>query len=65
MNERIKELLHESIDNCDGTMTDRTYSLKSSELEKFAQLIIRDCAEWCGHDPSGVAAMLKHYGVKE
>ena len=34
-------------------------------LEKFAELIIRRCAEYCGHDPSGVAAMLEDFGLKE
>ena len=43
MNERIKELFHESIEDCDGTMKDRVYSLKQSEIEKFAELIVREC----------------------
>ena len=33
--------------------------------EKFAELIVRRCAEYCGHDPSGVAAMLEDFGLKE
>ena len=37
MNERIQELFHES-------MKDRVYSLKQSEIEKFAELIVRECA---------------------
>ena len=32
---------------------------------KFAELIVRRCAEYCGHDPSGVAAMLEDFGLKE
>ena len=43
MNERIKELFHESIEDCDGTMKGRVYSLKQSEIEKFAELIVREC----------------------
>ncbi len=35
------------------------------ELEKFAKLIVRECARFCGHDPSGVDAMFNHFGVKE
>jgi hypothetical protein len=45
MNDRIKELLHESFDNCDGSSTERIYSLKQSEIEKFAELIANDCIE--------------------
>ena len=45
MNERIKELFHESIEDCDGTMKDRVYSLKQSEIEKFAELIVRECIQ--------------------
>jgi len=32
--------------------------------EKFAELIVRRCAEYCGHDPSGVAAMLEDFGLE-
>ena len=45
MNERIQELFHESIEDCDGTMKDRVYSLKQSEIEKFAELIVRECIQ--------------------
>ena len=31
----------------------------------FAKLIVQECAEWCGHDPSGTTAMLKAFGVEE
>ena len=47
MNERIKELFHESIEDCDGTMKGRVYSLKQSEIEKFAELIVRECVSKC------------------
>lgn len=67
MNERIKQLLHESIDNCDGTMTDRTHSLKSSELQKFAELIVLECEKvsknpkWYSESPSdGWRNPIKH-----
>jgi hypothetical protein len=45
MNERIKELLHKSLDNCYGSPTETIYSLKQSEIDKFAELIVRECAE--------------------
>ena len=34
-------------------------------IAQFAELIVRECAEWCGHDPSGSAAMLRAFGVEE
>jgi hypothetical protein len=34
-------------------------------IEKFAKLIVQECAEWCGHDPSGTAAMLHAFGIGE
>ena len=69
MNERIKELFHESIEDCDGTMKDRVYSLKQSEIEKFAELIVRECAEIARLNTrvdSKVYLMIQeHFGVKE
>ena len=32
---------------------------------KFAELIVRECGEFCGHDHEGVVAMFKHFGVEE
>jgi hypothetical protein len=34
-------------------------------LEKFAELILRECKLFCGHDSEGVSAMFKHFGVEE
>lgn len=34
-------------------------------IAQFAELIVRECAEWCCHDPSGSAAMLRAFGVEE
>ena len=34
-------------------------------IAQFAVLIVRECAEWCGHDPSGAAAMLRAFGIEE
>ena len=69
MNERIRELFHESIEDCDGTMKDRVYSLKQSEIEKFAELIVRECADIVDRAISdgGVdGRMIKeHFGVEE
>lgn len=60
MNERIRELFHESIEDCDGTMKDRVYSLKQSEIEKFAELIVRECSTLAYDGPNGI---LEHFGL--
>ena len=73
MNERIQELFHESIEDCDGTMKDRVYSLKQSEIEKFAELIVEECIfaidEQCSNsDAEGtieaITILQKHFGVE-
>lgn len=34
-------------------------------IARFAELIAKECAEWCGYDPSIATAMLKAFGVEE
>ena len=34
-------------------------------IAQFAKLIVQECAEWCGRDPSGTTAMLKAFGIEE
>ena len=77
MNKRIQELFHESIEDCDGTMKDRVYSLKRSEIEKFAELIIKECItqasisnghgnkQWDKALTFAVDNIKKHFGVEE
>jgi hypothetical protein len=61
MNERIEELAEQC--------RIETYGVNGELLaadfdeQKFAELIVRECGEWCGHDAQGVAAMFKHFGV--
>ena len=60
---RIQELI-----NLSGIDVREYYDENGStlaELQKFAELIVRECGEWCGHDAQGVAAMFKHFGVTE
>ena len=68
MNERIQELFHESIEDCDGTMKDRVYSLKQSEIEKFAELIVQECANLVDRAISdgGVDGLVikEHFGLE-
>jgi hypothetical protein len=62
MNERIREL----IEQC----TDRHFSegggFETFDKEKFAELIVRECAEFCERTDSYLfAKMLKeHFGVE-
>ena len=65
MNERIKLLASQAGFSPDPYGTWPTITPIGPELEKFAKLIVRECGEWCGHDPQGVAAMFKHFGVEE
>ena len=64
MNERIKELLVQAIDKA----VPETWTTLSSEqlervYEKFAELIIQECAEICleANDHKNI---LNHFGIK-
>jgi hypothetical protein len=59
MNERIKELAEQA-----GYHPD-VFELCKPGMEKFAELIIRECGLFCGHDYEGVLAMFKYFGVEE
>ncbi len=63
MNERIRELAEQCY---------HRYSEHHIDLEKFAELIVRECADKClamayvNPGPHHYAAMIKeHFGVKE
>jgi len=65
MNERIRELERESGIELYGLGKDR--AKWESKLEKFAELIIRECAEVV-YSRSGLAQpqdLLEHFGVEE
>ena len=74
MNERIKELTEQAtttIDvKCEGLMG-RSYVRQEEFFDKvkFAELIVRECAEYAEHelDMAGYKKkfMLKHFGVEE
>ena len=65
MNERIRELAEQATKYA-HTKNDSLHQFNLDALyEKFAELIVRECGEWCGHDTQGVAAMFKHFGVEE
>ena len=56
MNERIQKLAEQQ------GLTGPNYFLSSQELEKFAELIIRECASLAYDGPSGI---LEHFGVED
>jgi hypothetical protein len=69
MNNRIKELIKQSYDEMNAPNNDpvaRELLMKDllPEYQRFAELIVRECSEFCGHDHEGVMAMFKHFGVK-
>ena len=62
MNERIQKLAEQQ------GLTGPNYFLSSQELEKFAELIIRECADIASinqhqYEPTGLY-VLKHFGVE-
>ena len=66
MNERIRELILEA----GFPKFDKMYVVsEGEELEKFAELIVRECADISDasfHNGSaGYTAILKHFGVEE
>jgi hypothetical protein len=67
MNERIKELAEQAqkvIWPADGNVTELT----DLDIEKFAELIVRECADvaYCHQNGFVVGSMIKaHFGVEE
>jgi hypothetical protein len=71
MNERIRELAEQAgaIEAKDITNIPRALSLNGEEIEKFAEFVIRECADIATmnqyqHDTVG-KYVLKHFGVEE
>jgi hypothetical protein len=63
MNERIKELAEQCTDYVYG----EGGSYEMFDKEKFAELIIKECAShlnWVGDDAAGIE-LLEHFGVEE
>ena len=78
MNERIKQLALQAglVRNGDIGMKrwegPRSDSISDQDLEKFAELIVRECAEWIKNTDSDpdigeedAHALLQHFGVEE
>ena len=68
MNQRIKELERQCWSHhVNGVLVDGHLH---SDTEKFAELIVRECAEWVNDnvgliDEEARADLLKHFGVEE
>jgi hypothetical protein len=75
MNERIKELVDQILPNekewHKGDPKDWGYFFSGDELEKFAELIVRECARVYWNIDDGeihgeyVKALKEHFGVEE
>ena len=67
MNKRIKELAEQAGGYVSLSHEHDGKLILSGEdiVQKFAELIVRECGEFCGHDHEGVVAMFKHFGVEE
>tara|TARA_R110000823_G_C15684971_1_gene474673 strand:- start:245 stop:460 length:216 start_codon:yes stop_codon:yes gene_type:complete len=71
MNKRIKDIIGQ---NCVGEYYAGIlcWRFSESQLEKFAELMVKECAEWIKNTDSNeevgeenAAALLNHFGVKE
>ena len=64
MNERIRELALQAqkvIWSADGNVTELT----DLDIEKFAELIVKECADQCPNIPRWAANQIKqHFGVE-
>jgi len=59
MNERIKELAEQA------ELTKGVWKTPDFILEKFAELIVLECANICGKDSLDYRYIKEHFGVKE
>jgi len=69
MNERIRELAEQAgieFDDSFSLEPETIYYLKLSDFEKFAELIVNECIDYCGENLSKtVSGALKiHFGVE-
>tara|TARA_R110000868_G_C10315677_1_gene712581 strand:+ start:272 stop:481 length:210 start_codon:yes stop_codon:yes gene_type:complete len=68
MNPRIKLLAEQAFDKANnGTISD--IKIPKEFIEKFAELIVRECANWVNNnlglvDEEARADLLKHFGVE-
>ena len=67
MNERIKELAEQA--GAEPTPFSNVLALVGNDIEKFAELIVRECAKrvdyWESRQGEHTDDILKHFGVEE
>ena len=66
MNERIRQLAEQAKTESSQWLGSKpAITMTYDELEKFAELIVRECANYAFSDDQEHKAMLKHFGVEE
>jgi hypothetical protein len=70
MNERIKELALKAGGglSCIAEPLEHPWKFSERELEKFAELIVKECIDVVGKataSPNAYQALMKHFGVEE
>ena len=66
MNERIKELAEQAAISCGYFIGPRLYMTHEKEMEKFAELIVRECIDTAFHKGHpDLEFLLKHFGIEE
>ena len=69
MNERIKQLAEQAAISCGYFIGPRLYMTHEEEMEKFAELIVKECmsisSEAMTNDNWPPHMIAKHFGVKE
>jgi hypothetical protein len=72
MNDRIKALAQESFfDEATNAPSDRMYTFSEAKMQKFAELIVKECADVVkyyyirGGEPITPQHIKKHFGVEE
>ena len=62
MNERIKALMKQAMELVDPYALEGEFGPKRLNAEKFAELIVRECASLAYDGPGGI---LDHFGLEE
>jgi hypothetical protein len=65
MNGRLKTLAKQAGIWFEDTKNIRTHSISTTTLERFAELIVKECADVAGDDwDTAGRAVAKHFGVE-
>jgi hypothetical protein len=65
MNPRIQELMEQAMELVDPYALEGEFGPRQLNAEKFAELIVKECIQFCGHpDSIRVKSMKSHFGVE-